>query len=397
VVFYGFFQFISIAIVIHCEKYRNVISIDMTETPQRKIRWYHAGCLISLFPCTVVGLFFLLIGPLSPPPFPEVSPAPFPANFMKGVTYESWWNGEFASARSDTTLKEKVLPLGANWIAVIVKCHQATLTATDIQCQTDKATATDDELRHVMSYAHELGFNVMLKPHLDLLDLENSSGGRHQISFGGDETKWGKWFESYTRFILHYARLAQELEVEAFTIGTELMGTTHRADDWRRIIRQIRRVYEGDLTYAALSYFEPLQITWWDELDYIGIDAYFTVTLTKNPTLAQMRLGWLPTSLYLDWLANRWKMPIIFTEIGYMSVDGATILPGDWSSPAPVDLEEQANAYRAVFETFQGKHWWRGVFWWSLDTKPDQGGRDDRSFTFLGKPAEQVIRRYYAS
>jgi hypothetical protein len=314
---------------------------------------------------------------------------------MKGVTYESWWNNEFNHPRSDRTLRERVKPLGVEWLAIIVKCYQDTLTSTEIKCLHDQTTANDDELRHVIRYAHELGFKVMLKPHLDPLDLENSSSGRHHISFGNDEVAWQAWFESYTRFITHYAELAQELNVEFFTVGTELMGTTHRADDWRAVIRSIREVYDGKLTYAALSYFEPLQITWWDEMDVIGVDAYFTITLTRNPTLAQLRLGWLPTSWYLDWLANRWQKPIIFTEIGYMSVDGATILPGDWSSPAPVNMNEQANAYQAVFETFGSRSWWRGVFWWSLDTKPDQGGSDDRSFTFLGKPAEQIIRQYY--
>lgn len=358
------------------------------------------GCLrvvraVFALPIVLIGLFALFIGPISPPAFPTVTSMPFPADFMKGVTYESWWNSEFDSAKSDQTLSERVKPLGANWLAIVVKCHQDTLTSTEIQCMTDQATATDDELRHVIDYAHKLGFRVMLKPHLDLLDLENSSGGRHQINFGSDEAAWAAWFESYTRFITHYAALAQELDVEYMSIGTELMGTTRRADDWRAIIRQIRAIYAGSITYAALSYFEPMQISWWDELDAIGIDAYFTVTLTNSPTMSQLKLGWLPTSLYLDWLANRWNMPIIFTEIGYMSVDGATILPGDWSSPAEINLKEQADAYQAVFETFQGKSWWRGVFWWSLDTKPDQGGSDDRSFTFLGKPAEEVIRRYY--
>jgi hypothetical protein len=349
-----------------------------------------------ILPLLAVAAFILLISLVSPPPFPTVEPQPFPADFMKGVTYESWWNGEFASAKSDQTLRTRVKLLGVNWLAIIVKCHQETLTSTEIVCDTDDMTASDDELRHVINYAHDLGFKVLLKPHLDPRSVQNSSGGRHQIGFGGDETSWRAWFASYTRFILHYARLAAELKVAAFSVGTELMGTTRRADEWRAIIRETRAVYgDGLLTYAALSYFEPLQITWWDALDMIGIDAYFTVTLTNQPTMAQLRLGWQPTLLYLDALAAHWDMPIIFTEIGYMSVDGATILPGDWSSPAPLDLQEQADAYRAVFETFQGRAWWKGVFWWSLDTKPDQGGATDRSFTFLGKPAEQIIRRYY--
>jgi hypothetical protein len=138
-----------------------------------------------------------------------------------------------------------------------------------------------------------------------------------------------------------------------------------------------------------------VQITWWDELDVIGIDAYFTLTLTKNPTMAQMRLGWSPTIAYLGWLSNHWGKPIILTEVGYLSVDGTNILPGDWSLAGEIDHQEQADAYQALFESFQGQEWWQGVFWWSLSTDPNQGGAEDRYYSFHDKPAEDVLRLYF--
>lgn len=362
---------------------------------KRRLTCRRIGCFVLAVPCALIGTFLLFISVLSPPVSASIVSLPLPADFMKGITYESWWHGEFASAESDQALAEIVLPSGANYVAVIVKCFQDTRTSTTIRCLTDKTTATDDELRHVIRRAHALGLRVMLKPHVDLLDLENSSGGRFTIGFGSDETAWANWFSSYTDFITHYAELAQETGVDYFVVGTELWGTVHRADEWRAVIRQVREVYNGPLTYAALTYFEPLQITWWDALDAIGIDAYFTVTLTKNPTLAQMRLGWSPTVAYLGWLAGHWNKPLIVTEVGYMSVDGTNILPGDWSLPGEIDLQEQAGAYQAVFESFQGHDWWHGVFWWSLDTKPDQGGAGDRGYSFHDKPAEAVLRRFF--
>ncbi|MBI5671593.1 MAG: hypothetical protein HZC41_26675 [Chloroflexi bacterium] len=355
-------------------------------------RW---GCLILSIPCALVGVFLLFISVLSPPALASDTPALLPQDFMKGITYESWWNGEFASANSDRTLGEIVLPSGANWLAVVVKCFQETRTSTNIQCQTDRATASDDELRHVIRRAHSLGLKVMFKPHLDLLNLQNSSDGRFRIGFGVDESAWAAWFASYTRFITHYAALAQETDVDYFVVGTELWGTVHRADNWRAVIRAVRAVYDGPLTYAALTYFEPLQISWWDALDAIGIDAYFTVTLTKNPTWAQMKLGWKPTVAYLGWLAGRWNKPIIITEAGYMSVDGTNILPGDWSLQGELDMQEQADAYQALIESFQGQSWWQGIFWWSLSTDPEQGGPNDRGYSFHNKPAEVVLRRFF--
>jgi len=314
---------------------------------------------------------------------------------MRGITFESWWNGEFATVGAEQTLSQIVVPTGADWIAVVVKCFQATRSATEIRCMTDDATATDDELRHIINHAHSLGLKVMLKPHVDLLDLVNSSDGRFNIGFGADEAAWSAWFASYTDFITHYAELANELGVDYFIVGTELGSTTHRFDDWRAVISQVRSVYAGPLTYAALTYFEPLQIAWWDELDAIGIDAYFMVTLSKNPTPEQMRFAWGPAVTYMGWLSRRWNMPIIITEVGYMSVDGTNSLPGDWSLQGEIDGQEQADAYRAVFESFGGHDWWQGVFWWSLSADPDQGGPDDRGYSFHDKPAETVLTEFF--
>jgi hypothetical protein len=156
-------------------------------------------------------------------------------------------------------------------------------------------------------------------------------------------------------------------------------------------------LYDGRLTYAALTYVEPLKITWWDALDSIGVDAYFGLSLTKAPTIEQMQLGWTPNVAFLGWLAQRWDKPIILTEIGYMSVDGTNILPGFWSLDGDVDLQEQADAYQALFESLQGQPWWGGVFWWSLTTNPEQGGAEDRGYSFHDKPAEDVLRRFFGA
>ncbi len=355
------------------------------------------GCAVLLgIPCGLIVLFMLFISVFSPP-IPAPALKPLPPDFQKGITVESWWNGEFSSANADQTLSDIVIPTGANWVAVIVKCIQDSHTSTVIDCPTDQSTASDDDLRHVIRYAHNLGLKVMLKPHIDLHNLDNPIDGRFDINFGADEAGWSAWFASYTHFIIHYATLAEELNVEYFTVGTELGGTTGRTDQWREVIRQIREVYSGSLTYASLTYFEPLQISWWDALDAIGIDAYFAVTLTDNPTPAQMRLGWKPTVAYLDWLSHHWNKPVILTEAGYLSVDGTNVVPGDWARPGVTDPQEQADAYNALFEAFQGNDWWHGIFWWSLSTDPHQGGLDDRTYTFHNKPAEAVLRRYFGA
>lgn len=361
-----------------------------------RLRIPRAGCFLLALPCAPVLIFLAFLSIVSPPARADVAPQPFPADFMKGISYESRQQGEFSSADSTRTLDEVVLPSGANWIAVIVTCYQETLQSTVIDCA-DSRTATDDDLRQAIRDAHDAGLKVMLKPHLDPRYMPDATSGRFAIDFQADEAAWAAWFASYTRMMTHYAALAQEMGADYLSIGCELGGTVGRAEQWRELIRQVRRTYDGPLTYAALTYVEPLKITWWDALDSIGVDAYFGLSLTKAPTIEQMQLGWAPNVIFLGWLAQHWNKPVILTEIGYMSVDGTNILPGFWSLEGEIDLQEQADAYQALFESLQGQPWWGGVFWWTLTTNPEQGGAHDYGYTFHDKPAENVLRRFFGA
>ncbi len=141
------------------------------------------GCLLLLIPLLPILIFVAFISILSPP-LPAVAPPPLPADFMKGVSYEAWTPGEFSGVASDQTLRQVVVPSGANWIAVIVKCFQDSTTATDIRCTGDPRNSSDDDLRHVIQQAHARGLKVMLKPHLDPLGMVSSNDGRFNIGFG---------------------------------------------------------------------------------------------------------------------------------------------------------------------------------------------------------------------
>lgn len=353
-----------------------------------------AGALVGSM-CGVVTIYLLFLGPILPPPVPTAVPEHFPSNFLKGVSYESWWNGEFNTPASDKTLSQIIRPLGANWIALIVKCNQASLVTTNIDCNTNDITASDDELAHAIRSARQAGLHVMLKPHINLVDPNDATVGRHQINYGSDEAKWRTWFDNYTRMITHYAQIAAQNGAEYLVIGTELSGTIGHEADWRNLIAGIRLIYHGSLTYASLTYLEPEAIAWWDALDSIGVDAYYALTVSTQPTLAQLQLGWEPIALALEKLSEHWQRPIIFTEIGYMSVDGTARVPGYWGLGGATDVQEQADCYQAVFDVFEGKPWLRGLFWWSYSTDPNQGGLSDRSYTPHNKPAERILRLYY--
>ncbi|MEW5761233.1 MAG: hypothetical protein AB1779_10770, partial [Candidatus Thermoplasmatota archaeon] len=274
-------------------------------------------------------------------------------------------------------------------------------------------TLSDDKLINIIKKIHKLKMKVMLKPHLDPL-----KGDRWQIMYDGIfytkawvKRDWDSWFSSYEKFITHYASLAEKYDVELFCIGCELDSTVHKEKEWRNIIKSVRNVYSGKLTYASLLYQTwPIlryalgghEVKFWDSLDYAGIDAYYPLTLlNNNPTVAQLKSGWYRYLLIFDWVSSleNWhakhKKPVLFTEIGYRSLDGTNRNPGDWKMKGNVDLKEQEDCYKAAFEVFFGKSWLYGMYWWSWEGTTKIDSKNDTGYTPQGKPAEAILRGYY--
>jgi hypothetical protein len=158
----------------------------------------------------------------------------------------------------------------------------------------------------------------------------------------------------------------------------------------------VRSRYHGPLTYAA-NWGSETSINWWDAVDYIGVDAYYPLTSKNDPTVAELKAAWQPYSATLASLAVAWNKTILFTEIGYRSQDGSNQHPSEWQSGGTVDLQEQADAYQAAFETIYNQPWFAGMYWWSWGVDPFEGSECDNGYTPHDKPAEDVLRSWYGA
>jgi Glycoside Hydrolase Family 113 len=316
-------------------------------------------------------------------------------SFKKGLSFAAWWAGQYSDPGADISL-EALKSTGADWISLIVTGYQDTQSSTTIDL-TSQHTPTDADLIHVIQQAHGLGLKVMLKPHVDLLN-ETAQNWRGDI--GTDfttEAQWSAWFTAYRNFIEHYARLAQANGVDQFSVGTELEGTTQRAADWRTVVAGVRAIFSGPLTYAALHGGEETSITWWDAVDYIGVDAYYPLAddITHHPTEAELEARWQVPKTILANLAAQYDKSILLTEIGYRSQHGCSDHPWDSVAVSPVDLEEQAFAYQAAFRQLYGQPWLAGMFWWTWHADRFKSGPCDDSYSPHLKPAEDVLRAWY--
>ena len=318
-------------------------------------------------------------------------PAPS-EEFQKGVAYTGYGGTAYDGAGSLLAL-DRLKATNASWTSVLVTAYQETIHTTAID-YAGPATPPDAAVERIIRRARDLGLKVMLKPHVDLAN--DSQHYRGEIGPNFTAADWEAWFASYRPFILHYAALAERTDCELFCVGCELGTTAVHAAEWREIVAAVRAVYGGPLTYADNQVeYAPDAVTWWDAVDFIGQDAYPTLTRIVEPTADDLLAGWVSFRAKLQSLAERWGKSLILTEIGCRSIHGGAQNPWDWQRQGLVDLAVQANFYEAACRAVEGRSWLRGLYWWQWSPDPDDGGPADTGYTPQGKPAEEVLRSWY--
>lgn len=305
--------------------------------------------------------------------------------FQHGVVYTSWSPDELGSPVSDITLAY-IKEVGFDTVAIMIPGYQEQITSTEIYTKDCKGgdTPTMESIAHAIKTCHTLGLRVLLKPHVD----PRSHASRTRI-VPSDE-----WFNSYEEFIYKYAELAAEHQVEIFSVGTELEATTY--DEWKErwtdIISQVRDVYSGIITYSA-NWTEYEHVSFWEDIDIIGIDAYFPLTPTNNPTLNDLVWGWNYRASKIDkWLKEEelTDKGVFFTEIGYPSVDGANRRP--WKALTTIeDQQEQADSLLAMVKTMTRRPWFKGYYIWQYFP---QDRWSPLGFTIREKKAEEVLKKW---
>jgi hypothetical protein len=304
-----------------------------------------------------------------------------------------WRAGEYSSAPSDQSLR-RLAATGAEWIALIVQGYQETVASTITSWEPPR-TPSDDDLKHAIATAHAMGLRVMLKPHVDLARDPSHWRGDIGTAFP-DDSALEAWFASYSEAMLRFAALAQAQRVEQFCVGTELVGLSDHDQFWRDLIQKVRERFRSPIVYAS-NHGEEALVRWWDALDFIGVDAYYALSDSATPTVTELKRAWVDREhvSLLRSLNTKFGKPVLFTEIGYRSVDFAAQAPWSYATTPPANPQAQANAYQAALETFADEPWFAGFYWWNWPTNPNQGGPGDTDYIPVGKPAEQVLTHFY--
>lgn len=280
---------------------------------------------------------------------------------MRGLC---WVAGDSINAQNI----QQIIDVGANWISQTPFGWMSEYNSTEVVLNNDRAWwgETDRGVKHTAQLAQNAGVKTVLKPHIW---LHRGESGKFRADIEMDnKAAWDQWFTSYGNWIKHYAQLAEEADIEVLCIGTELHKTVQRTEQWRSLIKEIRAIYSGQITYAANWYKEFEEVEFWDDLDFIGIQGYFPLSNSINPTKKDLLKGWKKPKAKLKKIAKKYKKKVVFTEIGYKNTADAAKEPWTW----PQDMDQsviisdktQQICYEALFESLWDEPWFDGLYVW---------------------------------
>jgi len=304
--------------------------------------------------------------------------------FINGITFGSFApRGSFKTAAARESLKRMKERTGADFVIFVPAGLQETAQSETIDC-VGKYTLGDEELIEMISYAKSLGLRVALKPTVNCL---NGTWRAHINFFDHEvhcEPKWSNWFNSYSTFQLHFAKLAEQTGCEMFIAGCEMVMTERREMEWRKLIEDIKATYAGLVSYNTDKYQEG-NVSWWDCVDVISSSGYYPLK------------DWDKELDRIEAIVKKFNKPFFFAEAGCMSTEGSSKIPNDWKVKGLINLEEQADWYREMFDKTSRRDWVSGFgLWdWAWRQYHVEDADKDGGYDTYGKPAELVIKEYY--
>ena len=326
-----------------------------------------------------------------------------------GFNYPAFYNGGYENADSLRALQAT----GANSVALEDEYGIDTSTG---QIVTDpNYTDSIASLKSTIAEAKADGQQVMVRPLIDFLDPGidgGMTGDFRGYFYPTTPTQVNNFFSSYQAILVQQANAAQQAGASVFSLGTEIDQLTgpQFATQWNSIITAVKAVFTGKLTYSAdwddsQSPWQyggapagtgniETQVSFWNQLDYVGIDEYAPISDAANPTVTQLVAGWedAPTDpdvaaltggksliQYYEGVSADLSKPLFFTELGYEDATDAASSPSGTSTNV-VDQPLQTALYQA-FETAwraEGDTSLVGVNFWNWDpytaeTAPSEG------------------------
>ncbi|MEM7245476.1 MAG: hypothetical protein AAF533_09030 [Acidobacteriota bacterium] len=285
---------------------------------------------------------------------PADQKAPF--DDIRGITVSCGWH----SAWANPSMKEflgSVPEVSANWVTIHPYAKVSKETG-EVDWLPEEGT---EYIVRPIRWAHEAGLKIMVKPHLAYW---GQFSWRGEVGWGPDENNaaWQRFRATNREWILRIAAICAAEGADLFVVGTELRLAEHMEDYWKGLIRDVRTVYDGPLTYAA-NWDDFHEVPFWSHLDYVGVQAYFPLSNAGNPSVDELRSAWARHAATMKRVGRAVGKPVLLTEVGYSNTATAASRP--WEPEGPPEPDGlQARCLRVALETVRDDPGIAGAFIW---------------------------------
>jgi hypothetical protein len=131
-------------------------------------------------------------------------------------------------------------------------------------------------------------------------------------------------------------------------------------------------------------------------MDVIGINAFYPLTDEAGAGAGNLLRGGYRVAAKVRKLAQTWRKPVMFTEIGYTTRSDPALRPWEWPdgmADVRVDEAAQANALFGLVAPMLQEPCFAGFFVWRVYADPDDVSQEaEWGFSPRGKRAELVLR-----
>lgn len=252
--------------------------------------------------------------------------------------------------------------VGANTMSVLMTCMTTDKSSPEIDCDSHDSPKDRDIIK-ILRLAKNKGFKTSLRVYVDL-----KSGDWRALWDPTDKTEA---FSQLEKTLTRYARISEQENVDVFVLGAELEKLTQPKyrSTWQRIIKNIRSIYSGKITYGAngnISSYKTTEYQWvpfWDQLDFMGVDHYAPFPKEKEFSRENLRTHHCSSIDKYQSVAP--TKPIYFVEVGFPTAEQGHLKPYEWrwKKDTKLNLKKQGQNIRAFLHCFWVKGA-RGVTVW---------------------------------
>jgi hypothetical protein len=289
-----------------------------------------------------------------------VLPSGAAAADVRGMTVSTpTWGWEWGGDEMPATL-DALQGIGVNWVSIHPYARIGADGSVDYR-PIDEESPPAWLVRPIRE-AHARGIKVAVTPHL--AHWGSPFSWRGAIAFPEPAAR-ARFFREYTAWVRAVARATRQ--ADAFVVGSELDATVAHDSEWREVIREVRAVYPGPLTYAAnWDAFE--RVPFWDAVDVAGIQAYFPLVEAGAPASeGALTAGWERVMSRIRAFRQRTGKHVVFTELGYdvsLAAASRPWEPGPHGTPGEDGAELQRRCIRAALRAVDQEPAVIGAFLW---------------------------------